>query len=101
MRNRKPWVFARRRLFGWNVRLLTRGLQEKVEYGRKLEKGCAGRRSEGTPTVRADSRQGQTRGRPLCDSSHLGTAQSSQWTSPVVGTAQTVENSLKHKAARC
>jgi hypothetical protein len=29
MRSRKPWVFARRRLFGWNVRLLTRGLQEK------------------------------------------------------------------------
>jgi hypothetical protein len=28
MRSRKPWVFARRRLFGWNVRLLTRGLQE-------------------------------------------------------------------------
>ncbi len=24
MRSRKPWVFARRRLFGWNVRLLTR-----------------------------------------------------------------------------
>ena len=34
MRSRKPWVFARRRLFGWNVRLLTRGLQEKVQYGR-------------------------------------------------------------------
>lgn len=28
MRRRKPWVFARRRLFGWKVRLLTRGLQE-------------------------------------------------------------------------
>jgi hypothetical protein len=26
MRRRKPWVFARRRLLGWNVRLLTRGL---------------------------------------------------------------------------
>ena len=39
MRNRKPWVFARLRLFGWNVRLLTRGLQEKVEYGRGLRKG--------------------------------------------------------------
>jgi hypothetical protein len=23
MRSRKPWVFARRRLFGWKVRLLT------------------------------------------------------------------------------
>lgn len=27
MRSRKPWVFARRRVFGWKVRLLTRGLQ--------------------------------------------------------------------------
>jgi hypothetical protein len=27
MRSRKPWVFARRRLFGWKVRLLTGGLQ--------------------------------------------------------------------------
>jgi hypothetical protein len=26
IRNRKPCVFARRRLFGWNVRLLTVGL---------------------------------------------------------------------------
>ena len=25
MRSRKPWVFARRRLFGWKVRLLTSG----------------------------------------------------------------------------
>jgi hypothetical protein len=25
MRRRKPWVFARRRLFGWKVRLLTSG----------------------------------------------------------------------------
>jgi len=38
MRSRKPWVFARRRLFGWNVRLLTRGLQENVEYGQGLQK---------------------------------------------------------------
>jgi hypothetical protein len=27
IRSRKPWVFARRRLFGWKVRLLTGGLQ--------------------------------------------------------------------------
>jgi len=26
IRRRNPWVFARRRLFGWKVRLLTRGL---------------------------------------------------------------------------
>src|SRR5205085_11571665 len=26
MRSRNPWVFARRRLFGWNVRLLTEEL---------------------------------------------------------------------------
>jgi hypothetical protein len=28
MRRRKPWVLARRRLLGWNVRLLTRGLPD-------------------------------------------------------------------------
>jgi len=27
IRSRKPWVFARRRLLGWNVRLLTSELQ--------------------------------------------------------------------------
>jgi len=30
IRKRKPCVFARRRLFGWNVRLLTRGSPTKV-----------------------------------------------------------------------
>src|SRR5690242_20534498 len=29
IRRRKPWVLARRRLFGWKVRLLTRGLQKE------------------------------------------------------------------------
>ncbi len=35
MRSRKPWTFARRRLFGWYVRLLTAGLQGHVRkyYG--------------------------------------------------------------------
>lgn len=35
MRSRNPWVFARRRLFGWYVRLLTASLQgtsSKVAY---------------------------------------------------------------------
>jgi hypothetical protein len=30
MRSRKPWTFARRRLLGWNVRLLTRAPQLQV-----------------------------------------------------------------------
>lgn len=30
IRSRNPWVLARRRLFGWKVRLLTRGLQKKM-----------------------------------------------------------------------
>lgn len=39
IRRRKPWVLARRRLFGWKVRLLTRGLQKKsVVSGCRL--GC-------------------------------------------------------------
>jgi hypothetical protein len=54
MRNRKPWVFARRRLFGWNVRLLTRGLQEEgsvrplCHRGRKLCGPQVRRNSYGT-----------------------------------------------------
>lgn len=38
MRSRKPWVFARRRLFGWKVRLLTSGLQAsgRVLWSRRL-----------------------------------------------------------------
>src|SRR5450432_134315 len=38
IRNRNPWVLARRRLFGWNVRLLTRGLQKgKSDGGQRAE----------------------------------------------------------------
>ena len=48
MRSRKPWVFARRRLFGWNVRLLTRGLQEKGPVRPGLKKVCG-------PQVRRNS----------------------------------------------
>lgn len=33
IRRRKPWVLARRRLFGWKVRLLTRGLQRMNRCG--------------------------------------------------------------------
>jgi hypothetical protein len=40
IRRRKPWVLARRRLFGWNVRLLTRGLLD-------LRSGSAGGRLVG------------------------------------------------------
>lgn len=32
MRRRKPWVLARRRLFGWKVRLLTSNSKEVGEY---------------------------------------------------------------------
>jgi hypothetical protein len=55
MRSRKPWVFARRRLFGWNVRLLTRGLQKgnsatgrrgssasMGQNGGRMPQGCQG-----------------------------------------------------------
>ena len=39
IRSRKPWVLARRRLFGWKVRLLTRGLQKK-SCGGGTSPGC-------------------------------------------------------------
>lgn len=33
IRSRKPWVLARRRLFGWKVRLLTAAPQDRVPVG--------------------------------------------------------------------
>jgi hypothetical protein len=46
MRRRKPWVFARRRLLGWNVRLLTRGLPAGSDraWHREVPRSAAGRR---------------------------------------------------------
>jgi hypothetical protein len=38
IRRRNPWVFARRRLFGWNVRLLTEELQTR--YGVDARNGA-------------------------------------------------------------
>lgn len=57
MRSRKPWVFARRRLFGWKVRLLTRGLQKSLSLRRdgmwRASTGChrAPTRSSQRPSV--------------------------------------------------
>jgi hypothetical protein len=48
MRSRKPWVFARRRLFGWKVRLLTRGLQWG---GRKCGHDCGHVEAHVAPTT--------------------------------------------------
>jgi hypothetical protein len=54
MRRRKPWVLARRRLFGWNVRLLTRFLRYctamrgsvlKVVRGTKSDDAVTGRQN--------------------------------------------------------
>jgi hypothetical protein len=39
MRSRKPWVFARRRLFGWYVRLLTSGLRLRCLRATSARKG--------------------------------------------------------------
>src|SRR5690606_12608083 len=40
MRSRKPWVFARRRLFGWKVRLLTRYSKNVGEVHRLCPRRC-------------------------------------------------------------
>jgi hypothetical protein len=66
MRSRKPWVFARRRLFGWNVRLLTRGLQEKVKYG------------QGGEGVQAAGQKELLRYGPTADTVKPGTARTSR-----------------------
>jgi hypothetical protein len=43
MRSRKPWVLARRRLFGWKVRLLTTTPQllEDKDCGQRRTNGAA------------------------------------------------------------
>jgi hypothetical protein len=79
MRSRKPWVFARRRLFGWNVRLLTRGLQERVQYGHRWKvRGPQVRRNSygtGPPPTRSNlAALRKERG------STASTTHSSQWT---------------------
>jgi hypothetical protein len=38
MRSRKPWVFARRRLFGWKVRLLTSGSVMSLGIGEETDR---------------------------------------------------------------
>ena len=43
MRRRKPWVLARRRLLGWNVRLLTRGLPDWWAVVHGTAEWCQGR----------------------------------------------------------
>jgi hypothetical protein len=43
MRSRKPWVFARRRLFGWKVRLLTRYSKNVGEVHRLCPRRCSDR----------------------------------------------------------
>jgi hypothetical protein len=51
IRSRKPCVLARRRLFGWKVRLLTVGLQNRRIHADELAKlDAAGRRVR--PAVR-------------------------------------------------
>jgi hypothetical protein len=41
MRSRKPWVFARRRLFGWYVRLLTLGTPSSSRRRARRRTGTA------------------------------------------------------------
>ena len=87
IRNRNPWVLARRRVFGWKVRLLTGnapetqveaaahrpaqtvGLRTPPDAGEGRQGGCAGMRQCpkiaqqphcGRPTVRSRSTRGQT-----------------------------------------
>jgi hypothetical protein len=72
MRSRNPWVFARRRLLGWKVRLLTYGLQgggsaagflgrTNAPYRRRdRPPPVRGGRTHDQSTVRNGGRRGQT-----------------------------------------
>jgi hypothetical protein len=67
MRNRKPWVLARRRLFGWKVRF-TSGLQRSTAghngsgptTARARGRACTSEPSSDRSTVRGSAGQGQT-----------------------------------------
>jgi hypothetical protein len=77
MRSRKPWVFARRRLFGWKVRLLTTGSTIVLSGGRGQHRDTGNRcgtaagglpapiprRQDGIACCQAPTRYGATRGR--------------------------------------
>jgi hypothetical protein len=45
MRRRNPWVFARRRLFGWKVRLLTTGSPDTARQSYCPRRGLTARRT--------------------------------------------------------
>ena len=75
MRSRNPWVFARRRLLGWKVRLLTCGLQDggsaagflgrtipvtRSPYPRRGRPPARGGRTHDPSTVRNGAGRGQT-----------------------------------------
>ena len=64
MRSRKPWTFARRRLFGWNVRLLTRAPQLQVS---SVYRNATSYRQPVNGT--GDDRPGQTGGPRTCSRS--------------------------------
>src|SRR3954452_16478749 len=56
IRSRNPWVFARRRLFGWNVRLLTEELPTQdphhlVAVGGEIERQADAAQEAATPYV--------------------------------------------------
>src|SRR4051812_10668024 len=65
IRSRKPWVLDRRRLFGWNVRLLTR-------YSHYTTSKVCTRRWVGTRDM--DGRRGEPVPRPRTSTSIAGNA---------------------------
>jgi hypothetical protein len=72
MRRRKPWVLARRRLLGWNVRLLTRLLPDGIGgaclscrgHGRRAQAPRNDGQEGGHAAAAIDDATGQRYGRP-------------------------------------
>src|SRR3954452_14282501 len=109
MRRRKPWVLARRRLFGWNVRLLTRVLQLGMALKTTMRRaGTCGAVQTDCPTVRArgervkrcwrnSPRRAVTNQRTVLGRNTVG---SELWTTLVV-LARTLLASCTRPPARC
>src|SRR3954451_9568377 len=66
IRSRKPWVLDRRRLFGWNVRLLTRYSHYMTSAGARLpaDRRARGNRRGAVGTAPRDPRKLDPAGAP-------------------------------------
>jgi hypothetical protein len=99
IRSRKPCFLARRRLFGWKVRLLTVGLQQLRDQDRSgFHRGW----SRGAqPVVRAVARLRYGSGVPRVKLAHLREGRTSKITADVLGSHNDTPQPIVVSKRRC